>query len=238
MPMNSSRHPFDRLARLYRWAEWATMGRKLQQCREKLGSAEFARWIPAQAISHEARWLLWGDGDGRFGAACAKQWCEISIEARDVSPKMLELAQQRYEAMPQPKAAMEFHVQDFLAWQPPREKFAGVATPFFLDCFTDAQLETGVARIAESLEEGGFWYVCDFYEAASGWRKWRSRLWTKGLYFFFRLVTKIPARKLPDWRAKFLANQLELRQREILCGGLLVAELWQKTPKRPTTLPR
>ena len=76
---------FNRLARVYRWLEWCTLGPTLGKCR----SAYLAEMKNCRAA------LVIGDGDGRFTAQLLKQNPHIAVDAVDVSDAMLRRLKQR-----------------------------------------------------------------------------------------------------------------------------------------------
>src|ERR1700722_7962278 len=71
---------FGRLARIYRWMEWATFGPLLWRCR----CAFLAEMHDRKAA------LILGDGDGRFTARLLECNPLIQIEAIDASSAMLQ----------------------------------------------------------------------------------------------------------------------------------------------------
>ena len=75
----------DRIARLYRWLEYATFGNALQQRR----TAFLADVADARRV------LLLGDGDGRFLEKLVGQNTQAHIDYVDLSRRMLALARAR-----------------------------------------------------------------------------------------------------------------------------------------------
>ena len=76
---------FDRVARLYRWAEYLALGPLLERTRE--------HFLPQLAGRRQA--LVLGDGDGRFLARLLRQQPGLHALAVDTSAVMLRLLRQR-----------------------------------------------------------------------------------------------------------------------------------------------
>ena len=75
----------DRIARWYRWIEYAGFGRALEQRREAF----------LKDVSDARRILALGDGDGRALAALLEAAPHACVDYIDVSARMLELARAR-----------------------------------------------------------------------------------------------------------------------------------------------
>ncbi len=76
------------------------------------------------------------------------------------------------------------------------EQFDIVLLPFVLDLYPEAYLrEQFIPRLQAVTYPGGQWLVADFVETPS----WRHRLLRWTMFRFFRGLSGIPARQLPDW---------------------------------------
>jgi hypothetical protein len=80
----------------------------------------------------------------------------------------------------------------------PTFAYDGVATIFFLDCFTADEAAGLIGRVANSLQPGGTWVFADFAIPAAGPQRIAAHAVTALLYAFFRWRTGISARRLPD----------------------------------------
>src|ERR1700728_4756681 len=81
-------HPapnFDRVARIYRYAEYLTLGPLLQRTR--------THFLPQLPPRHQA--LILGDGDGRFLSQLLTPQPQLQAVAVDTSATMLHLLLQR-----------------------------------------------------------------------------------------------------------------------------------------------
>ncbi|MEO7317421.1 MAG: class I SAM-dependent methyltransferase, partial [Chthoniobacteraceae bacterium] len=196
---------FDFIAPHYRWIELLCAGSLLQRCRTAF----------VGEIAPPRRVLIVGEGNGRFLAELLRRHPTASVTCVDASAAMLRLAGARLAADGLDVRRVKFIHADLSAWTPPRAAFDLIATHFFLDCFRADQLAPIVARLAEAAAPGARWLVSDFHEPAAGFAKWRARIIIQSLYFFFRIVARLPARRLtpPD---DFLTSQgFTLRERRV-----------------------
>ena len=142
---------FDRLARIYRPLEHLAFGSDLTRTRNTfLGELTGARRV-----------LILGEGDGRFLAQLLQVNLHCQVDCVDKSLKMLDLAKERVAAS-DAEARVSFHHQDALTSTYPVSHYDLIVTLFFLDVFTQEQLERLICTLAQSLEPGGTWYVADF----------------------------------------------------------------------------
>ena len=205
----------DPLARWYRWLEYAGFGRALERRRE--------HFLPD--LRDVRRALVLGDGDGRFLAAFLRANPTVEVDAVDNSARMLALAERRVGGN---SARVRFHHADAREWSPPHADYDLIVTHFFLDCFTDAELVPLVARLASGAPDRARWVVSEFRQPAGGFAAWRARCWIGGLYAFFRVMTGLRVRRLPDHGAVLQAHGFE-RERTVNSDlGLLTSELWRR----------
>jgi ubiquinone/menaquinone biosynthesis C-methylase UbiE len=207
---------FDTVAPHYRWMELVLAGNKLQRCR-----TAFLTEIPEAGSI-----LILGEGHGRFLPECCRAFPEAKIICVDASKKMLAIAEKK-TARAGANGKIEFVHADALDWTP-RNSFDLIATHFFLDCFTPAQLEILIPKIASAAAPNSVWLIADFQAPHAGLRRIRARLILQTMYLFFRIVTRLPARRLtaPD---EFLKqNGFSLRERRESEWGLLKSDFWER----------
>ena len=179
---------FDRLARPYRWLEYAAFGRGLLRCRYDL-----LPWL-----ADARRVLTVGEGDGRFVAELVRRFPEINVDCVEASEAMIARAQSRL-----PKGAnVTFRHANALELDFPKGKYDAVVTCFFLDCFKSETLAELMPRMAGSLQPCGNWLVAEFGQPSRGLAAWHARAWLAAMYFFFRYATRLEARRLPDWESE------------------------------------
>lgn len=206
---------FDRVARIYRWAEYVALGPLLQRIR--------THFLPE--LSGRRKALILGDGDGRFTAAFSSRFPDTPILAVDTSAAMLRLLRKRYRQLPQLHSR---HVRTLQASaldiQPDRGTDL-VATHFLLDCLTQSDVERLIRTYAATLQPGALWLVSDF-RIPSGPLRPFARLYIRALYFAFRILTGLLVHSLPDPAIAFRGAGFRLRARHTRLGGMLYTELW------------
>ena len=209
---------FDTLAPYYRWMEFILAGGKLQRCR-----IAFLDQIP-----QPKNILLLGEGHGRGLVECCRRFADTQITCVDASKRMLTLSRRQLTCHNLKASRVEFIHADILNWSSPTKAYDLIVTNFFLDCFRPDQLEQIIPQIAALSAPGGSWLIADFQIPFSGLRRIRSHfiLWT--MYVFFRVMARLPARKLtkPD---SFLKNAgFTLHRRIENEWGLLHSDCWQR----------
>ncbi len=208
---------FDRLAKVYGLLEHLAFGSDLARTRNA--------FLPE--LKDARRVLILGEGDGRFLAQLLQVNPHCEVDCADKSLGMLNLAKKRIATLGA-EARVNFYHQDALTWPYPAHRYDLIVTLFFLDVFTEAQLENLVARLAGSLEPGGTWYVADFRISQEPLRRLHSLFWLRVLYSFFAWQTDMAARTLVNPAAYLLKNGLKPVQTHRRRLGMLYSQLWQK----------
>jgi len=122
---------------------------------------------------------------------------------------------------------VRWECKDVLAWQPDQTYDAIVAC-FFLDCFAPDELAAVVRNLGACAAEDAVWLVTDFNVPARGLARWRARAVHALMYAFFRVVTKLPARKLTPPDAELERQGFVLTGRHHAEWGLLRADVWER----------
>jgi SAM-dependent methyltransferase len=194
----------DRIARWYRWFEYAGFGRQLERRRQ----AFLSDLVDARSV------LALGDGDGRALAALLAVAAHACVDYIDVSPRMLELARTR--------AGTEcvIYRQDDARTAPLRaSEYDLIVTHFFLDCFDDSDLEPLIARVAHAATSQARWLISEFRE--NGWL-------VRALYRFFRIATGLRTRRLVDHHPLLERHGFRVVRQEHAWRGILASELWER----------
>src|ERR1051325_8369223 len=207
---------FDTLAPHYRWMEFVLAGEKLQRCR----TAFLDRVAGAKNV------LIAGEGHGRFLAECRRKMPSAKIIVLDSSARMLEAARKQLACNNIPADGIEFIHADALNWQPPKASCDVIATHFFLDCFPREQLEQVIFNLANAATTDATWLLSDFQIPARGLRRGRARIIHWLMYFFFRMATQLPARRLVEPDEFLAAHNFLLQERRASEGELLRADFW------------
>jgi SAM-dependent methyltransferase len=208
---------FDHIARPYRWMEYLTFGRALERCRN--------RFLPQFADRRNA--LVMGDGDGRFLAVLLAANPELRADAVDTSAAMLRLLQRRADAVDS-GGRLRTHQISALEFEP-GHSYDLVATHFFLDCLTQAELDRLCSRIALHVQARALWVISDFRIPTDGMR-WPARSLVRLLYLGFRLLTGLRTATLPDHAAALSAAGFGRIAWHESLKGLLTSEIWEYTP--------
>jgi len=225
--MTTPQPQFDRIARVYRWLEYLTLGRALERCR--------FHFLPELAGRRRA--LVFGDGDGRFLAGLLAQNQALTADAVDISGAMLRLLRGRCEQI-DAGGRLRTHQTDalsYLAADSP-EGYDVAVTHFFLDCLSQAEVEAVAGAVSARLTPGGIWIVSEF-RIPAGVMRVPAEVLVRGLYLGFRVLTGLRAERLPDHAAALRrAGLVRIAQHGSLLG-VLTAELWQKSLSHPLPQP-
>ena len=211
---------FDRIARPYRWLEYLSLGRALERCR--------FHFLPQLLDCRRA--LVLGDGDGRFTAKLLAESPSVEIDAIDISKTMLTLLRQRSEAASDRLRTHHTDARTFLYGS--NSRYDLVVTHFFLDCFTQPDLDQLIARIEPALAPGALWLVSDF-RIPTGPMRLPARAYVGGLYLVFRVLTGLRTTQLPDHETRLSKQGFVCEGRHHPLAGLLTTELWRKNGNLP-----
>jgi SAM-dependent methyltransferase len=194
---------FDPVARIYRWAEYLTLGPLLQRTR--------THFLPQLADRRRA--LVLGDGDGRFLAKLLAQNPTLHATAVDTSEQMLQLLRSRCDF----ERLETIHADALTIAPPPGTDL--IVTHFFLDCFTQEEVNALALKLAQP---GVLWLVSDFRASDP-----ISRAYVRSLYFAFRILTGLRITHLPDPAAALSAAGFHRIAHHPSLGGVLYTELWR-----------
>jgi ubiquinone/menaquinone biosynthesis C-methylase UbiE len=208
---------FDVLAPHYGWMEKVLAGPRLQRVR--------TAWIGELAGCR--RLLVAGVGHGPDLAAVLQAHPQLHVTCLDASAGMLHRAQDRVQRVGADLTRLVFIHAELPDWRAP-EPFDAIATHFFLDCFPPETLAAVIATLSAAAAPDARWIISDFTVPEHGWRRWRARAIHALMYAFFRVTTRLPARRYtnPD---PFLAQAgFHLSGRRTFEWGLLQADFWQR----------
>jgi ubiquinone/menaquinone biosynthesis C-methylase UbiE len=217
-PQILSQPNFDRIAAIYRWAEYLSLGTLLERTRtlllDQLGNPRHA--------------LLLGDGDGRFLEQLLLRYPQSTALAVDISAAMLDKLRRRcLHSIPNAATRLTTLQRSALDLDPPPNTDL-IVTHFLLDCFSQPDVDALIARIASQLAPGALWLVSDFALPANALLRPFARLYIASLYAAFRVLTGLRVNQLPDPQSALQRNGMRRTQRSTLLGGLLYTELWQR----------
>ena len=192
----------DRIARWYRWFEYAGFGRALERRRTAF----------LNDVADARRVLALGEGDGRALAALLAAAPQALIDYVDASARMLELARARAGSR-----RVTYHRDDALTTPLCEAEYDLIVTHFFLDCFEETDLDLLAARIARAARPQVRWLISEFRKP--GWL-------VRTLYLFFRTTTGLRTQRLVDHHPLLKRHGFRLACSESAWRGLLASELW------------
>jgi ubiquinone/menaquinone biosynthesis C-methylase UbiE len=208
----------DRIAPYYEILEHFLFGRLL----------EHRRFAFLGEIRTSRKALVCGGGDGRFLARLLRVNARVEVDFVDLSSTMVELAERRVTGMGRTfRKRVRFHAGDVRSFAVPADSYDLIVTHYFLDCFSNEELEDVVGRLASWGMPQARWIVSDFREANGP----IGRLWTRGvisgLYAGFRFTTGLKVTRLPQYKAALARRGYFLRLEENVMAGLLHSSLWE-----------
>ncbi len=209
---------FDRIAAIYRWAEYLTLGPLLQRTRTRL----------LDQLGNPRHALVLGDGDGRFLEQLLLRYPQCTAVAADISAAMLAKLRRRcLHSVPNAATRLATLQRSALEIDPPPYTDL-VVTHFLLDCFSQPDVDALTTRIASHLAPGALWLLSDFALPANQLLRPFARLYIASLYTAFRLLTGLRVRHLPDPQSALRRSGMRRISRCTLLGGLLYSEIWQR----------
>ena len=210
---------FDRVARLYRWAEYACLGPLLDRTRR--------HFVPQ--LRNARRALVLGDGDGRFLAYFLEQVPSVHALAVDTSAGMLHLLQARCAFAADRLTTLRASVEELPAKTQVRDVDL-IVTHFLLDCLPQEEVDGLADYLGRTVSPGSKWVVSEFDLPSK--QPWRALAWLyiRGLYFAFRWLTGLKTQSLPNISAALHKAGFHRIHRSERLQGLLYSELWQLGP--------
>ncbi|MGA8937914.1 MAG: class I SAM-dependent methyltransferase [Acidobacteriaceae bacterium] len=206
---------FDPVARIYRYAEYLTLGPLLQRTR-----THFLSQLPPRQ-----RALLLGDGDGRFLAQLFGHQPHLQALAVDTSASMLQLLRQRNHSNANRLQTLQTSALNFTPTNSPDL----ITTHFFLDCLTQPQLDTLAQTLAAQTTPGALWLLSDFAIPPGPLLKPLAALYIRALYLAFHLLTGLRTTHLPNPQTALTNAGFHRIARHELLHGLLYTEIWQRS---------
>ena len=209
---------FDRIAAIYRWAEYLSLGPLLQRTRTRL----------LNQLGNPRHALVLGDGDGRFLEQLLLRYPQCTAVAVDISAVMLDRLRRRcLRSVPNAVTRLATEQRSALEIDPAPHTDL-VVTHFLLDCFSQPDVDALTTRIASQLTPGALWLLSDFALPDNHLLRPFARLYIASLYAAFRLLTGLRVRQLPDPQTALQRAGMRRITRVTLLSGLLYTELWRR----------
>lgn len=215
---HSSEPNFDRVAAIYRWAEYAALGPILQRARTCL--------LPL--LPHDLHAFVLGDGDGRFLEQLLLRRPTAEALAVDISAAMLARLRRRcLRSVPNAATRLNTLQQSALTAHPPPGTNL-VVTHFVLDCFSQPEVDALTARLAAQLPPGTLWLVSDFALPPARILRPIAALYIRALYLAFGILTGLRNRRLPNPHTALTQSGFTRVVRRQHLAGLIYTELWRR----------
>jgi tRNA (cmo5U34)-methyltransferase len=199
---------FDRIAFVYDFLAKLVFGEAIKESQKYF----------LNKISNYSNVLILGGGSGWLLAELLeiKPNCEVwYIEA---SEKMISLSKSKIKNE-QTVHFIHGTEQDI----PLSIKYDVVITNFYLDLFTDHQLENVVTKIQSSTKLGAHWIITDFVDN----NKWWQKVMLKVMYRFFRITCNIESHQLPEWNRFIEKTGVKEIESKRFYRGFIKAALYQ-----------
>ncbi|GEO06284.1 hypothetical protein AAE02nite_39480 [Adhaeribacter aerolatus] len=208
---------FDLVAPYYDFLAGLVFGRAIKK----------AQLTHLENIPHNARILIIGGGTGWLLPELFARTTPSRIVYLEASASMLHLAKGKINNLT-PAIPVEFRLGTEENIHP-AEEFEVVISFFFLDLFRPSELEIITSILYSSLRPNGYWLIADFVETpGSGLRQIWTKLLTRTMYRFFRVVSSISATTLPDWQKILGRYHLVPQKSAYFYLNLIKAVLYQK----------
>ena len=215
--MSAVGNRFDRIAHVYDTIARLVFGNSI-----KRSHLAFLEDLP-----NSSNILVLGGGSGAF-IPSIPNIDEREIWYLDPSPVMLSLATRQLKG----KASKVRFVNGTEMDIPVGLKVSAVITHYYLDMFSEEILGKVIRKIDAHCEPDVKWIVSDFVKP-SNFRQ-RFTLWL--MYRFFRILTKIEAKNLPDWEKLMAKNGYRPVASRFYHGQFIKAVLFDKINVRANTI--
>lgn len=197
---------FDRLAASYDGLAAVVSGNQI-----KKSQVHFLHRIP-----DGSRILMLGGGTGWLlpNMLTDKFACELWYI--DISARMIKEASARHIG----NNKVHF-IRGTDADIPVNIKFDIVITNFYLDLFSEREVERIVRKIIPLLSHGAVWIATDFVDQGKWWQKVLLQL----MYHFFRSTCGIEARSLPGW-VRIMSAHMRRSESECFLSGFIISAVY------------
>ncbi|MEO6283603.1 MAG: class I SAM-dependent methyltransferase [Dyadobacter sp.] len=188
-----------------------------------------AQQVVLPFLNVPCRLLIVGGGTGWILEELAKiHPSGFVVTYVEISGKMIDLAKKR-NAKQNPVSFIHTTIEDFES----SEKFDVVMTPFLFDNFGNDKAAAVFAKLDQLLLEGGKWLFVDFYIDKKINGIWQKIL-LKSMYWFFKIVCRVEASKLPEMEALFRLGEYNVIHKSYHYRGFIQSVAYQKVkPAQP-----
>ncbi|GGN00230.1 hypothetical protein GCM10010967_38030 [Dyadobacter beijingensis] len=182
---------YDRIARYYDRLSRLIFGKAIVRAQQSL----------LGHIGPPGRMLIVGGGTGWILEEIARRHGSgLVIDYVEISGNMLARSRRRNTADNEVRF-VHSGVEDFV----PAHRYDAVVTPFLFDNFAPVRAEAVFQKLDDLLLPGGQWLFADFNIEQNGHAFWQKLL-LRAMYVFFRTISQVEARELPDMKRLFAQN--------------------------------
>jgi ubiquinone/menaquinone biosynthesis C-methylase UbiE len=218
----TSHSGFDKLAPFYRLMEKLVAGKILQE----------ARTAHTDKLQQPSNVLMLGEGPGRLLAHLLDRLPSAHFLVMDQSQGMLNQALKCLQRTHSDCSRITWLNRNILTQDIPDGPYDLITTPFFLDCFTQDQLDLIIPSIASRSAQQCHWLLIDFQIPATGkFRSTRARCVHRLMYTFFRIITGIDADHVVEPDSLMEAAGFRRLSRLEFNAGLIRSDLWRRVGK-------
>ena len=175
-------------------------------------------------ITAQSTILIVGGGTGWILEELVKVHPEgLTITYIEASAKMIELTSKRN--IGRNKVSMIcLPVETYIATQ----QFDVIITPYLFDNFTEQQAAQHFYKLHNLLKIQGQWLFADFYICPQT-GKWWQKVLLKMMYFFFREICNVQARRLIDMNTYFEHSNYKVKYVGFYYWKFIRCAAWEKT---------
>jgi tRNA (cmo5U34)-methyltransferase len=170
-------------------------------------------------LPHQGNVLILGGGTGWILDEIYSLRSELQVWYIEASGEMINLARKKN------RVSRVYFIHGTENDIPANIKHDVIITNFYLDLFTEQDLDKIITRIVSSMNPEAIWLASDFYSEGKWWQKKMLAL----MYRFFKLTCKIKASALPNWTGILLRNGLRLIIEEKFYSGFIKSVFYRKS---------
>jgi spermidine synthase len=215
-------HDFDSIAFLYDTLAALVFGKSIRH----------AQLATIGYIPDGATVLIMGGGTGWYLKELLAQKKLHKVVYLEASKQMMDLTRKKlagFLSEPTGSTTLELRLGTEEAIEA-GENFDIVITHFFLDIFAPICLQKVMERLNKALKEDGLWLIADFrlVNQQTGIYHWWKKALIKSMYLFFRVVSHISAKDLPQLESSFSCLDMQLITKRSFYAGLIFSAIYKK----------
>lgn len=212
------RNNYDRVAGYYDRLSRLVFGKALVRAQQDL--------IPH--LQAPGRLLIIGGGTGWILEEIARLHpTGLAIDYVEISENMLSLSRKRNVAGNKVRF-VHSAIENFTT----PHRYEAVITPFLFDNFSTERAEAVFQQLHQVLLPQGQWLFADFNIEKSG-NAWWQKLLLRSMYTFFRTLSHVEARQLPDMPRLFAMHGYEICDAHYHFGRFIRSAVYRQIKPAP-----